>query len=131
MGNILFRGTELPVMTSIDDLDLDAAEVIEGELGLDLRDLGKLPKIRMMKTLTLISVRVRFPDATMAEVGKIKLNDMVKAFADMAPDAEEPRPPVEFTGSVVLTPSVDAPAEGEAEVLSPSSADSEDSALSA
>jgi hypothetical protein len=126
MPTFPFRGQDVEITTSLDDLDLDAAELIEEELGLDLRDMGKLPKIRLMKTLALISVRRAFPDATMAEVGRIRLGALATAIADSA-GATVPTNPrgIDFTGTVELGVAATdaAPADG-GEVLSPTSAGS-------
>lgn len=120
MAGFTFRGTRIDIVMDLDDLDLDAAEMIEEEFGFD--DLGaiyNLPKIRMMKTLALISARGMFPDATMAEIGKIKVSDLIAAIgAD--DNSAEPVRVVEFTGAVHTAAAVtEGSLEAGDEVLSP------------
>ena len=134
MPTVAFRGQQIEIIADPGLLDLDAAEILEEELGLDLRDVGNLPKIRMMKVLALVSARRVFPDATMAEVGSLNLMEIAHAVGGaehtapavdvtpaVAPAVTAPRG-IDFTGSVVLS---GAAADGAGEVLSPSSAGSE------
>ena len=121
MRTFEFRGQQVPLIRSLDDLDLDGAEIIEEELGFDLNDFARLPKSRMFKTFALVSARAVFPDATMAEVGRLKLGAMATAVAESELASVPEREAVELTGTLDLAPAV---ADG-GEVLSPTSADSE------
>lgn len=123
MPSITFRGKEVELVTSVDTLDLDAAEILETEIGVDIRDFGSLPKIRMFKALALISARAAgFTDVTMAEVGRLKLDVLISAFAAPVEPAATAAPPVEFTGTMRIEAVAD---DGDgAEVLSPTNAGS-------
>lgn len=124
-------GEEFDLVTSVDDLDIDDAEILEDELGLDLRDINlrSMKLHRMARIFVLLSLRKKRPGATLADAGKVRLAAFLAAFGDDDAPAPGPasdgRPPVEFTGSVELgTAAADATDGGE-EVLSPGSAVSE------
>ena len=131
MSTIVFRGQPVDLLADPGLLDLDGAEILESELGIDLRDVGRLPRVRQLRALALISVRRVFPDATMAEVGRLNLMDVIDAVADVAvpqpaavdPAVTNPRG-IDFTGALHVPVGVGEPGE----VLSPSSAGSETSA---
>lgn len=136
MPTFEYQGHTVELVTSIDDIDLDDAEILEDELGIDIRDFDKMPRIRMFKTFALISLRQAGITATMKDVGKITLTGLLQGFSDEptndpareAPPVDAPtRPEAEATVPVSISQVAapdDALVTDAEEFLSPTSADS-------
>lgn len=133
MPTFMYDGEEFELVSDFGDLLLDDAEIIEEELGLDMREVRSLPLSKAGKVFVLISLRRRRPHATLADAGKVKMGVFLAAFTDntstVTPADAPDRAPVEFTGAVELgVAATDGASVDGGEVLSPTSAGSEPSA---
>jgi hypothetical protein len=132
MPTFRWREQDVELIKDIDDLEVDDAELIEEQLGLDLRDITSAPLVRQLKAFVLISIRRVDQAATLADAGRVKLGPLLAAFtpakgtAQPAPDPAPARAPVEFTGTLTVPLTVTDGTDG-GEVLSPTSAGSEPS----
>ena len=80
MSTFEYRGQQVPLITSVDDLEVDDAEVMEELFGVDLRDVSHLSLTKQLRMFVLLSVRRVDPAATPADCGKVKLGPLLKAF---------------------------------------------------
>jgi len=95
------RMLDVELLVDIDELDIDAAEALEEAIGADIRAINDLPLTKQLRTFVFISVRRVDPEATMRDVGRVKLGPLLGAFtaavdarrartAAAAPSATEP-----------------------------------------
>lgn len=128
-------GEDFELVADIDDLLIDDAQILEEELGIDLRDIGRLPFHKMARVFVLLSLRRRRPDATLADAGRVRMAPVIAALAEVdepaapaAVDATTNPRGIDLTGTVHIgvaaTDELVVDAVDDGEVLSPGSAGS-------
>lgn len=73
---------DVPLIISIDELDIDAAEALEDAVGVDIRSINTVSLTRQLRAFVFISLKRFDPAATPADVGKIKLGGLLKSFKE-------------------------------------------------
>lgn len=96
-------GETFELLTNIDDLDIGDAEILEDEVGIDLKSFATLKFTKQLKLFILMSIRRKRADFTLDDCRRVKLSPIVAAINAGTEPATEPEP--EAVDGAVLSPS--------------------------